>query len=80
MVYLSSLIKAYLESLIECYCIENFALEEYELIVDECIDHKKLNELSKKIARKLLQDSDTAESQFKKLTDVHITDLIKINS
>lgn len=76
---MSDLIKLYLEGLIKDYCFANFALEEYKLLVDERIDHKKLNELSKNIAIKLLQDSDTAESQFKKLTDTDIQDIIKIN-
>lgn len=74
---LSGLIKMYLEELIKDYCFVNFSYEDYKLIIDEHINHKKLNKLSENIARKLLQDSDTVESQFKKLTDTDIQELIK---
>lgn len=76
---LSDLIKMYLEKLIKDYCFTNFAYEDYKLIVDENIDHKKLNELSEKIARTLLQDSDTYDNQFKKLTGIAIQELFHID-
>lgn len=73
---MSGLIKMYLEELIKDYCFANFALEDYKTIVDEHIDHKKLNELSENIAFKLLQYSDTAEKKFKTLTGTDIQSLI----
>ena len=76
---MTGLIKMYLEELVKDYCFANFAYEDYKIFVDERIDHKKLNELSKNIARKLLQDSDTVESQFKTLTGTDIQDLIDIH-
>ena len=75
---MSDLIKMYLEKLIKDYCFANYEYEEYKLFVDERIDHKKLNELSEKIARKLLQDSDTTENQFKTLTGINIQELYYI--
>ena len=72
---LSDLIKMYLEKLIKDYCFVNFSYEDYKIISDERINHKKLNKFSENIARKLLQDSDTPENQFKKLTGTDIQEL-----